>query len=65
MKPAQGGWQKYLKNYLNDGKYYNNISKIDFAFACSGSVHLELSFSQITHFIFYIANWFNYLIFKI
>ncbi len=51
--------------YLNDINYYKNISKIDFAFACSGSVHLELSFSHIPHFIFYKANWFNYLIFKI
>ena len=41
------------------------MSKIDFAFACSGTIHLELSFSQIPHFIFYKANWFNYLIFKI
>ena len=51
--------------YLNDENYYNKISKIDFAFACSGTVHLELSFTQIPHFIFYKANWFNYLIFKI
>ena len=51
--------------HLNDEKYYYNLSKIDFAFACSGTVHLELSFSQIPHFIFYKANWFNYLIFKI
>ena len=50
--------------YLNNEKYYNNISKLDFAFACSGTVHLELSFSQIPHFIFYKANWFNYFIFK-
>ena len=51
--------------YLNDEKYYSNLSKIDFAFACSGTVHLELSFAQIPHFIFYKANWLNYLIFKI
>ena len=51
--------------YLNDKDYYNNISNLDFAFACSGTVHLELSFSQIPHFIFYKANWFNYLVFKI
>ena len=51
--------------YLNDNNYYNNISKLDFAFACSGTVHLELSFSQIPHFIFYKTNWFNYFIFKI
>ncbi|MDB0034322.1 hypothetical protein N9E52_04195 [Alphaproteobacteria bacterium] len=50
--------------YLNDKNYYNNISNLDFAFACSGTVHLELSFSQIPHFIFYKANWLNYLIFK-
>ena len=50
--------------YLNNSEYYNNISKLDFAFACSGTVHLELSFSQIPHFIFYKANWFNYFIFK-
>ena len=41
------------------------MSKLDFAFACSGTVHLELSFSQIPHFIFYKSNWLNYLIFKI
>ena len=52
------------KFYLNDEKYYDNLSKIDFAFACSGTVHLELSFSHIPHFIFYKANFFNYLIFK-
>ena len=51
--------------YLNDKDYYNNIANLDFAFACSGTVHLELSFSQIPHFIFYKANWINYLIFKI
>jgi lipid-A-disaccharide synthase len=51
--------------YLNDNDYYNNISNLDFAFACSGTVHLELSFSQIPHFIFYKTNWFNYLVFKI
>ena len=49
--------------YLNDKDYYNNIANLDFAFACSGTVHLELSFSQIPHFIFYKANWLNYLIF--
>ena len=51
--------------HLNNTEYYNNLSKIDFAFACSGTVHLELSFSQIPHFIFYKANWFNYVIFKL
>ena len=51
--------------YLNNREYYNNLTKIDFAFACSGTVHLELSFSKIPHFIFYKANWFNYLIFRI
>jgi lipid-A-disaccharide synthase len=51
--------------YLNNKDYYINISKLDFAFACSGTVHLELSFSKIPHFIFYKANWINYLIFKI
>ena len=50
--------------HLNNQGYYNNISKLDFAFACSGTVHLELCFSQIPHFIFYKANWLNYLIFK-
>ena len=56
------------KNYrfhLNNKYYYDNLSKIDFAFACSGTVHLELSFSHIPHFIFYKANMLNYLIFKI
>ncbi|MFL2514147.1 MAG: hypothetical protein ACJ0RK_02210 [Alphaproteobacteria bacterium] len=51
--------------YLNNRAYYYHLSKLDFAFACSGTVHLELSFSHIPHFIFYKANWFNYLIFRI
>ena len=51
--------------YLNNREYYYNLSKLDFAFACSGTVHLELSFSHIPHYIFYKANWFNYLIFRI
>ena len=51
--------------YLNNREYYDNLLKLDFAFACSGTVHLELSFSHIPHFIFYKANWFNYLIFRI
>ena len=51
--------------YINNHEYYYRLSKLDFAFACSGTVHLELSFSHIPHFIFYKANWFNYLIFKI
>ena len=53
-----------IKFYLNDNNYYYNISKLDFAFACSGTVHLELSFSKIPHFIFYKANFVNYFIFK-
>ena len=53
------------KFYLNNSSYYDHLSKLDFAFACSGTVHLELSFSHIPHFIFYKANWFNYIIFKI
>ena len=51
--------------YVNNRAYYDHLSKLDFAFACSGTVHLELSFSHIPHFIFYKANWFNYLIFRI
>jgi len=51
--------------YINNHEYYYRLSKLDFAFACSGTVHLELSFSHIPHFIFYKANWLNYLIFKI
>ena len=53
-----------LKYHLNDNLYYYNISKLDFAFACSGTVHLELSFSKIPHFIFYKANFLNFFIFK-
>ena len=69
MKEFETLIKNYFKNenfqfYINDNEYYKNLSKLDFAFACSGSVHLELSFSQIPHFIFYKANWFNYLIFK-
>ena len=56
---------KYYQFYINNTDYYKNLSKLDFAFACSGTVHLELSFSHIPHFIFYKANWLNYLIFKI
>ena len=55
---------KNIKFYLNDDRYYKNISKLDFAFACSGTVHLELSFSNIPHYIFYKASSFNYFIFK-
>lgn len=56
---------KKYQFYLNNNEYYDHLSKLDFAFACSGTVHLELSFSHIPHFIFYKANWFNYLIFRI
>ena len=56
---------KKYQFYLNNHEYYDHLSKLDFAFACSGTVHLELSFSHIPHFIFYKANWFNYLIFRI
>ena len=56
---------KKYQFYLNDHEYYNHLSKLDFAFACSGTVHLELSFSHVPHFIFYKSNWLNYLIFKI
>ena len=51
--------------YSNNREYYGHLSKLDFAFACSGTVHLELSFSHIPHFIFYKANWINYIIFRI
>jgi len=57
--------KSFYQFHLNDKYYYYNISKLDFAFACSGSVHLELCFSQIPHFIFYKTNWLNYFIFKI
>jgi len=50
--------------HINDGMYYEKISKLDFAFACSGTVHLELCFSNIPHIIFYKANYINYFIFK-
>ena len=56
---------KKFQFHLNDNEYYNNLSNLDFAFACSGTVHLELSFSHIPHFIFYKAHWFNYLLFKL
>ena len=49
---------------LNNNDYYKYMSKLDFAFACSGTVHLELCFSRVPHFIFYKANLFNYYIFK-
>ncbi len=67
-------YYEFIKNYfkdnsnvqihLNDNTYYKKISKLDFAFACSGTVHLELSFSNIPHLIFYKANVINYSIFK-
>ena len=52
------------KFILNNDNYYENISKLDFAFACSGTVHLELSFSHIPHFIFYKSSSLNFFIFK-
>ncbi len=68
-------YNEFIKNYLkdnpniqihlNDNSYYKKISKLDFAFACSGTVHLELCFSNIPHLIFYKANIINYLIFKL
>ncbi len=67
-------YHEFIKNYfkdnsniqihLNDNSYYKKISKLDFAFACSGTVHLELCFSNIPHLIFYKANIMNYFIFK-
>jgi len=51
--------------HINDDTYYQKISELDFAFACSGTVHLELCFSNIPHIIFYKANYINYLIFKL
>ena len=66
---------EFIKNYfkdnsniqihLNDNSYYKKISQLDFAFACSGTVHLELCFSNIPHLIFYKANIINYSIFKL
>ena len=50
--------------YLNHDDYYLNISKLDFAIACSGTVHLELSLSYIPHLIFYNTNFLNILFFK-
>ena len=68
-------YHEFIKNYfkdysniqihLNDNSYYKKISKLDFAFACSGTVHLELCFSNIPHLIFYKANIINYIIFKL
>ena len=54
-----------LNFHLNNDSYYQEISKLDFAFACSGTVHLELCFSNIPHIIFYKANHINYFIFKL
>ena len=54
-----------IKIHLNNNSYYKKISKLDFAFACSGTVHLELCFSNIPHIIFYKANIINYIIFKL
>ncbi len=53
-----------LTFHINDNTYYQKISKLDFAFACSGTVHLELCFSNVPHIIFYKANYINYFIFK-
>ena len=55
---------KNIKIYVNDSTYYKKISNLDFAFACSGTVHLELCFTNIPHFIFYKASFLNYFIFK-
>ena len=54
-----------VKIIINDYNYYINMSKIDFALACSGTVHLELALSKIPHLIFYKTNFFNALIFKL
>ena len=54
-----------IKVIINDKNYYVNISKIDFALACSGTVHLELSLSKIPHLIFYKTNFLSALFFKI
>ena len=54
-----------IQFHLNDDFYYKKISNLDFAFACSGTVHLELCFSNIPHIIFYKANFINYAIFKL
>tara|TARA_B100000963_G_scaffold2656_1_gene2082 strand:+ start:10648 stop:11733 length:1086 start_codon:yes stop_codon:yes gene_type:complete len=54
-----------IQFHLNDNSYYKKISKLDFAFACSGTVHLELSFSNIPHIIFYKSNFINYYFFKL
>ena len=53
-----------IRIYLNDNNYYSNISKLDFAIACSGTVHLELSLSYIPHLIFYNTNFLNIFFFK-
>ena len=53
-----------IQIHLNDNFYYKKISKLDFAFACSGTVHLELCFSNVPHIIFYKSNILNYYIFK-
>ena len=68
-------FQEFIKNtlnknsnivfHVNNDSYYQKISNLDFAFACSGTVHLELCFSNIPHIIFYKANYINYLIFKL
>ena len=55
---------KSTRIILNDDNYYKSLSKLDFAFACSGTVHLELSFSHIPHFIFYKTSIINYLFVK-
>ncbi len=54
-----------LQIHLNDNSYYKKLSKLDFAFACSGTVHLELCFSNIPHIVFYNANIINFSIFKL
>ena len=56
---------KDINFILNNDKYYNELSKLDFAFACSGTVHLELFYSNIPHIIFYKTNYFNFLFVKI
>ncbi|MAV83030.1 MAG: hypothetical protein CMI90_06180, partial [Pelagibacteraceae bacterium] len=67
-------YKKYLKNklpnnnisvILNDNSYHKYISKLDFALACSGTVHIELSLSKIPHLIFYRTSLLNYIFFKL
>ena len=56
---------KNINIYLNDSNYYFKISNLKFAICCSGTVHQELTLSNIPHIVIYKTSLINYLIFQL